>query len=131
MRRGCSLARRLAIAVTALAAIGLFAIVLSARDVPAREIRIVARNMTFYVDGSAEPNPAIRVRAGERVRLLFRNDDPGTKHDFVMPALGVETTLLRARTETSIVFRAPTQPSTSTYECTPHASMMRGTITVE
>jgi plastocyanin domain-containing protein len=131
MRRGCSLAKRLAIAGTALAAIGLFAIALSARDVPAREIRIVARNMTFYLDGSAEPNPVIRVRAGERVRLVVRNDDPGTKHDFVAPGLGVETGILRARTETSIVFRAPAQPSTSTYECTPHASMMRGTMTVE
>lgn len=132
MRRGCSLVRRFAIAGVVCAAVGgLFAIVLSARDVPAREIRIVARNMTFYVDGNPERNPVIHVRTGERVRLVFRNDDPGTKHDFAVPALGVETALLRARTETSIVFRAPTQPSTSAYECTPHASMMRGTITVE
>ena len=131
MRPGCSLVRRLAIGGVALAAVGLFAIALSARDVPTREIRIVARNMTFYLEGSPEPNPAIRVRAGERVRLVLRNDDPGTKHDFVVAAWGVETALLRARTETSIVFRAPTEPSTSGYECTPHASMMRGTITVE
>ena len=123
--------RRLAIIGVALAAVGIFAIALSARDVPTREIRIVARNMTFYVDGSPEPNPAIRVRTGERVRLVFRNDDPGTKHDFVVAAWSVETALLRPRTETSIVFRAPAEPSTSGYECTPHASMMRGTITVE
>src|SRR5688500_9320881 len=106
MRPGCSLVRRVAIAGAAFAAVGgLFAIVLSAPDVPAREIRIVARNMTFYVDGNPERNPAIHVRAGERLRLVFRNDDPGTKHDFVVPSLGVETALLRARTETSIVFR--------------------------
>ena len=108
-----------------------FAIALSARDVPAREIRIVARNMSFYVEGNPQPNPTIALRRGERIRLVFRNDDPGTRHDFVVAGWNVETDLLRARSETAVVFRVPSAAGTAAYECTPHATMMRGTIAVE
>ena len=47
-----------------LAAVG--AIVLSARDPGPREIRLVARDMTFYVEGRPEPNPTLRLRPGNR-----------------------------------------------------------------
>ena len=41
--------------------------------------------MTFYLDGQADPNPTLRLRAGETVRLVLRNDDEGMTHDFAIP----------------------------------------------
>jgi plastocyanin len=107
------------------------AIVLSARSTGPWEIRIVAREMTFYVDGEAEPNPTLRLHAGEDVRIVFRNEDAGIKHNFTIPEWGVATRRVDGRGETSIAFRAPDQAVTRNYQCTPHAAMMRGTIAVE
>lgn len=115
----------------AAAAVAVCAIVLSARDSTAREIRIVARDMTFYLDGGTEPNPVLRLRRGEEVRIVFRNQDAGMKHDFTVPDWGLETNVLSGRGETSINFRAPASAGAGTYACTPHATMMRGTIAVE
>jgi plastocyanin len=113
------------------AAVAACAIALSARDSTAREIRIVARDMTFYLEGSAEPNPVLRVRRGEDVRIVLVNQDAGMKHDFTVPAWGLETKVLSGRGETSISFRAPANVGSGTYACTPHSTMMRGTIAVE
>jgi plastocyanin domain-containing protein len=114
-----------------LAAVAACAIALSARDSTAREIRIVARGMTFYLDGGTEPNPVLRVRRGEDVRIVFVNQDAGMKHDFTVPDWGLETRALSGRGETSISFRVPASSGPGTYACTPHATMMRGTIAVE
>src|SRR5687767_300183 len=101
MRQGCSLVKTLSIAGVAAIAAVVCAIALSAgslsrasasesRGPAAREIHIVARDMTFYVDGRPEANPALRVRRGEHVRVVFRNEDAGMKHDFVIPDWDVE-----------------------------------------
>ena len=97
----------------------------------AREIQIVARDMTFYVDGRPEPNPALRVRRGEHVRVVLRNEDAGMKHDFVIPEWDVETKTLSGKGATSITFSVPDRATSGSYICTPHVSMMRGTIAVE
>lgn len=123
-----------ALSITAAGAVAavVCAIALSAGAVPAaREIHVVARDMTFYVDGRPEANPALRVRRGERVRILFRSEDAGMKHDFVIPDWDVETKALSGKGETSITFSVPEGAASGTYICTPHASMMRGTIAVE
>ena len=97
-----------------------------------REIRIVVRDMTFYVDGHDEPNPTLRVRAGEQIRLVLRNDDPGMSHDFAVKSWQVMTPLVTARgAETAVVFRVPQRRGSYTFSCTPHARIMRGTIQVE
>ena len=97
-----------------------------------REIRFVVRDMTFYLEGQPEPNPTLAVRAGEQVRLVIRNEDPGMRHDFVVQAWQVGTRLLVERgEEDTITFRAPSERGDQTYLCTPHAKMMRGTIRVE
>src|SRR6266545_1544984 len=121
MERGCSLADKLACVCLLLS--------LSSGPQP-REIRLVARNMTFYADGSAEPNPVVRVRAGETVRIVLRNADTGMRHDFTIPDWGIATPVLAGRGEATVEFRAPDRGSAQ-YNCTPHASMMKGTITVE
>ena len=101
------------------------------RGAAARDIHVVARGMTFYVDGRAEANPALRVRRGEHVRIVFRNDDAGMKHDFVIPEWDIESKTLSGKGETSITFSVPGHATSGIYFCTPHASMMRGTIAVE
>jgi len=101
------------------------------RGPAARDIHIVARGMTFYVDGGAAANPALRVRRGEHVRIVFRNEDTGMKHDFVIPEWDIESKTLSGKGETSITFSVPGHATSGIYFCTPHASMMRGTIAVE
>jgi plastocyanin len=107
------------------------AIALSARAPAAREIRLVARDMTFYVEGQADPNPILRIRAGETVRLVLRNDDEGMTHDFAIPDWGKVTRRLEAGEEAAITFRAPARPGSQPYSCRPHSKIMRGTILVE
>lgn len=107
------------------------AIALSARAPAVREIRIVARDMTFYVDGQVDPNPTLRLRAGEPVRLVLRNEDGGMTHDFAIPEWGAVTKRIESGEEAAITFRAPDRPASGSYKCRPHAAFMRGTILVE
>lgn len=96
-----------------------------------REVRLVVRDMTFYVEGSDEPNPTLRFKAGEQVRILLKNEDAGMDHDFSVAAWQAKTRLLVGRGEDSLVIKVPAMPGTQTYTCTPHADIMRGTIRVE
>lgn len=98
----------------------------------ARELRVVTRDMSFYVDGYSEPNPAISVKAGEKIRLVLRNEDAGMSHDFAVKAWGVGTKLLEDRgQEDAITFQVPGERGTASYNCTPHAKMMSGTLRIE
>ena len=97
-----------------------------------REIRIVAKDMTFYVNGIQTPNPTLRVKAGERIRLVLRNEDPGMTHDFSVKAWKVTTkTLTQKGQEDDVVFRVPKRRGETPYQCTPHPEMMKGSIQVE
>ena len=99
---------------------------------PVREIRIVARDMTFYVDGNQTPNPTLRVRAGEQIRVVLRNEDPGMTHDFSVTAWDLATKTLTHKGEwDAVVFHVPAQRGTIAYQCTPHSELMKGTITIE
>ena len=99
---------------------------------PVRELRIVVRGMAFYVDGGAEPNPVVTLRAGEQVRIRVRNEDPGMRHDFAIKAWTLGTRMLEDRgEEDAIVFRVPDERGTLSYQCTPHAKMMTGSVRVE
>ena len=97
-----------------------------------REIQLVARNMTFYLQGDKTPNPTLRVRAGEEVRLVLTNEEPGTDHDFAIRPWKVRTRLLSGKGEDTLTFTVPAAPgSETTYMCTPHFEMMSGTILIE
>ena len=98
----------------------------------AREIRLVVRDMNFYVDGESQPNPTLTVRAGERVRLTLKNEDAGMRHDFAIKEWDVATRMLEDRgQQDSVTFKAPSAPGDQVYHCTPHAKLMRGTIRVQ
>lgn len=103
-------------------------IVSSREDV--RHVTLVVRNMTYYVEGSDEPNPELRFRAGEQVRVTLRNEDAGMSHDFNIRDWGVATKILEGKGEEAVRFRVPSAGAT-TYSCTPHAAMMSGSIIVE
>lgn len=104
----------------------------SGRPQGPREIRIVARNMTFYVQGDKAPNPTLKVRAGEELRLVLTNEEPGIDHDFAIRPWKIATRLLKGNGEDAITFKVPGTPGAEiAYICTPHFGMMRGTILIE
>lgn len=96
-----------------------------------RDVRLVVRDMTFYLEGSAEPNPTLTFRAGEQVRVFLRNEDAGMDHDFAVAAWQTKTKVLEGRGEDAILIKVPATKGTESYTCTPHSQMMRGTIRVE
>ena len=97
-----------------------------------REIRLVAKDMTFYLEGQSTPNPTLRVQAGEQIRLVLRNETPGMSHDLVIKPWQVQTPMLAKKGEEAAVsFLVPDRTGTATYNCTPHAEMMRGSIIIE
>lgn len=115
----------------AAAVVSLFPMLASSGVESVRDVRLVVRDMTFYLDGSNEPNPTLRFRAGEQIRIVLRNEDAGMDHDFAVAAWQKKTKLLQGRGEDALVIRVPTTRGTESYTCTPHPGMMRGTISVE
>ncbi len=95
-----------------------------------REVTLVARGMTFYVEGEPAPNPTIIVKAGETVRVVLRNEDRGMTHDFAVPALDASMDLIDWNESDTVTFDVPSEPGTYEYICNPHRLMMRGTIKV-
>jgi plastocyanin len=97
----------------------------------AREVTLVARGMTFALaDQPDAANPVLRLRAGERVRLVLRNEAPGLVHDVAIPAWGVATDAVPGGESTAITFVVPDEAETVAYQCRPHAAMMTGRIDV-
>lgn len=98
---------------------------------PEREITLVVKGMTFYLeDDLRTPNPTIDVKAGERVRVIVRNQDRGMTHDFSVPAVGAALDPVRWNESGEVVLDVPETPGTYEYFCRPHRLMMRGTIRV-
>ena len=96
----------------------------------AREVRLVARDMAFYLPGGDVPNPTLRFAAGERVRILLVNEDPGMTHDLVAEGLGLATPLVERGGTTGLELRVPETPGSHEYLCSLHPVLMRGLIEV-
>jgi plastocyanin len=97
-----------------------------------RTIVLVARNMAFVREGVSAPlNPTVRLRAGERVRFVIRNQDPGMKHDLTIQALGLRSRTLAEGEMDALVFTVPSGASVVDYTCSFHAVLMRGSLAVE
>ena len=87
--------------------------------------------MTFTSPDEPDmPNPLLRLRAGERVRLTLRNDAPGLMHNFEIPKWGIKTEQIRGGRSTTVTFTVPDTQVPAEYFCRPHASMMHGVIEV-
>ena len=119
-------------AVAALAAIIVVAALLPVMtDAPVREITLVTRGMAFYVEGDLDrPNPTLEVKAGERVRIVVRNEERGMTHDFSVPAAQAATELLNWNEQDAVTFDVPDTPGTYEYFCQPHRLMMKGRLVV-
>ena len=125
---------RIVLIVAAVAFAALLPMVAASRsgDPLPRELRIVAKDMNFYVDGEQTPNPTLRFKAGEQIRLVLRNEDGGMTHDFVIKEWNVATeTLTDKGTEDTLVFRVPKQRGSTAYQCSPHSEMMRGNVHID
>ena len=98
---------------------------------PTRDIVLVARGMTFVVDGRLDaPNPLIPLKAGERVRVVLKNEAPGLLHDFVIPEWDVAIEQIRAGETGDVTFVVPDTPGRFEYQCRPHSAMMTGVVEV-
>jgi plastocyanin len=118
--------------VAAMAGLMLLAALLPARSsTPTREITLVVRGMAFYIDGDlSTPNPTLEVKAGERVRVVLRNQDRGMTHDFAVPVVAAATNIVDWDESGDVTFDVRDTPGTYEYVCRPHRLMMRGTIRV-
>lgn len=122
-----------AVALGSAGVVGLVAI-LAAVAAPVagpRTIELTARDMAYYVTGTLEPNPEIRVKAGESIRIVLRNEQAGVSHDFVVESLGVSIDPIPGEGSDSVLIRVPGERGIHQYVCTPHSLMMRGRLIVE
>jgi plastocyanin len=94
-----------------------------------QEVSLVARGMAFTQEGSETENPEIRVKAGQRIRIRFRNEDPGVDHALSLPAFNLRSAVLKPGQEAYIDL-IPRAPGRTSYECTLHSKMMRGTLVI-
>lgn len=111
---------------------GLVTLILLAADSrpEPRQITLVVRDMAFFLQGSAAPNPTVRVRPGEEIRIVLRNEEAGITHDFAIGSLKIAVAPLRGEGTGSVVFRVPALPAQHEYACTLHSRMMKGTLLV-
>ena len=97
-----------------------------------REIVLVARGMAFYRLGDPTlANPPITLKAGERVRIVLRNDDRGITHDFAVPGFDAALDQVDWNEEEDVTIDVPRTPGRYQYICRPHMLMMRGEIIVQ
>lgn len=125
-------------AMTTATFLALVVLFVAVRGLPAdagaapREIAIVVRHMAFYVDGDFErANPRLRFRAGERVRLMLRNEEVGMRHNFAVPAWDLATPELNGQSTATIDFVVPDSRGRHDYVCTPHSALMRGSVEIQ
>lgn len=98
---------------------------------PTREVTLVARGMAFYLESDPRTvNPTLEVKAGERLRVVLRNQDRGMTHDFAVPAVAAAMNAIGWNESGEVVLHLPDTPGTYEYMCRPHALMMRGIIRV-
>ena len=119
-------------AVAAIAGLMLLAALLPVRSsTPTREVTLVAKGMAFYLEGDpSTPNPTLEVKAGERLRIVLRNQDRGMTHDFAVPAVAAAMNAIGWNESGEVTLDVPDTPGTYEYVCRPHRLMMRGIIRV-
>ncbi len=114
-------------------ALALFVSLLQAKELP-REVVIVAEDMSFTVSAQnleGIKNPTLNFIRGEKISILFRNNDPGIRHDLIIEGLGIKTSILSYGESERIILRVPDNVGTRSYYCTFHKLMLIGLIVIE
>ena len=114
-------------------ALALFVSLLQAKELP-REVVIVAEDMSFTVSSQnleGIKNPTLNFNSGEKISILFRNNDPGIRHDLIIEGLGIKTSILSYGESERIILTVPDNVGTKSYYCTFHKLMMKGLIVIE
>ena len=125
---GHKVSAKLVATVVAVLLLGALGVALT-RPAP-REVTLVARGMAFYLENGDAPNPTLTFKAGDRIRIVFRNQDRGISHNVVVPAVNAEFQPIGWNQSADVVFEVPDTPGIYEYWCRPHMMMMRGTIIV-
>jgi plastocyanin len=127
---GHKVSAKLIAIVVAVVVVG--ALVAAVSRTPAREITLVAKGMAFYLESDlTTPNPTIVVKAGERVRIVLRNEDRGFVHDFAVPTVDAAVDQVNWNEAAAETIEMPDRPGAYEYICRPHRLMMNGTILVQ
>ena len=135
-------ARILGIAAAASAVVALIVVprITSMSASEARVIHVAARDMAFTAGHGAATNagasadvsnPPLRVRRGEHVRIVFRNQDAGIVHDIGVDGSNARTGPVAPGEEASLQYRVPATKGEQSYSCALHGVVMRGTILIE
>ena len=114
-------------------ALALFVSLLQAKELP-REVVIVAEDMSFTVSTQnleGIKNPTLNFIRGEKISILFRNNDPGIRHDLIIEGLGIKSSILSYGESERIILTVPDNVGTRSYYCTFHTLMMKGLIVIE
>ncbi len=114
-------------------ALVLFVPLLQDRKLP-REVVIVAEDMSFTVSTQnleGIKNPTLNFIRGEKISILFRNNDPGIRHDLIIEGLGIKSSILSYGESERIILTVPDNVGTRSYYCTFHMLMMKGLIVIE
>ena len=125
--------RRHALLATFLAALVGVGCLLVREEPPSRVIVLVARDMAFYLEtpgGEPLANPTLAVRAGERIEIVLRNEDPGMHHDLVVEAWSLHSDPVAFGEMTRVRLEVPDAAGETDYLCSFHPRMMRGEILV-
>ncbi|MEE9230571.1 MAG: hypothetical protein V3U86_07675 [Acidobacteriota bacterium] len=100
---------------------------------PAREIVLIAKEMSFIVQSgleSEERNPTLRLEPGESIKIVFHNQDPGIYHDLRIESLGIQTGPLAYGESEQFIFQVPKQTGDDQYACSIHGLVMNGRIVI-
>jgi len=109
----------------------LVALLPAVSSTPTREVTLVAKGMAFYLEDDLKtPNPIIDLKAGQKVRIVVKNEDRGLTHDLAVPIAHALSKELTWNQTGKVSFTAPKTPGTYEYFCQPHKLMMKGTIRV-
>lgn len=101
-------------------------------NVSPREVVLIAQGIAFRLaDQPEQANPPLKIRKGETVKLVIRNEEPNkVLHCFIIGGLNVKTSRELATGESETLVFTPKKKGVYAYACLLHP-MMAGKITVE
>ena len=101
-------------------------------DASPREIVLITKDVVFQnASQPNEPNPTIRLKKGETVKLTLLNQEPDkVLHCFTIGGLGVKTSRHLATGESETLTFTPREKGVFSYACLMHP-MMAGKLVVE